>query len=143
MTPAVLHPDTRRSDYDVTDTVKVSFAIEVRDAVRGLCVATWPGQPFTPIARAFRDLELAFLGRMPGYCAIDTVYHNQQHTLDVTLVDAFGLPLPDAWLFAAPPGACLLHSDFACPPLPLCLSSWTATPSAMESSIVSSPASRN
>jgi hypothetical protein len=80
--------NARRSDYDVTNTVKVSSAADVRDAVQALLVATWPGMDFTPLAHAFRDFELAFTGRMPGYFGVDTVYHDQQHTLDVTLAMA-------------------------------------------------------
>lgn len=78
----------RRSDYDVTNTVKVSSAADVRDAVRQLFTHTWPATPFAPVARAFHDFELAFTGRMPGYFGVDTVYHDQQHTLDVTLAMA-------------------------------------------------------
>src|SRR6187399_1437564 len=78
----------RRSDYDVTNTVRVSSAEDVRDAVRELFESTWPGTPFSPIARAFQDFEMAFTGRMPGYFGVDTVYHDQQHTLDVTLAMA-------------------------------------------------------
>ena len=33
---------------------------DVRNAVRALYTATWPGEAFTPVARAFLDLELAF-----------------------------------------------------------------------------------
>ncbi len=77
--------NVRRSDYDVTNTVKVSSAQDVRDAVQVLLAATWPGIDFMPVARAFNDFEMAFTGRMPGYFGVDTVYHDQQHTLDVTL----------------------------------------------------------
>lgn len=79
---------TRRSDHDVTNTVLVSSAPAVCDAVRELYVATWPGAPFDAVARAFHDFELAFTGRMPGYFGVDTVYHDQQHSLDVTLAMA-------------------------------------------------------
>ena len=78
----------RRSDYDVTNTVRVSSAADVRDAVQELFESAWPGTPFAPVARAFHDFELAFTGRMPGYFGVDTVYHDQQHTLDVTLAMA-------------------------------------------------------
>jgi hypothetical protein len=78
----------RRSDYDVTNTVRVSSAADVRDAVRELFRSAWPSAPFNPVARAFQDFELAFTGRMPGYFGVDTVYHDQQHTLDVTLAMA-------------------------------------------------------
>ena len=82
---AVPQYSARRSDYDVTNTVRVSSAADVRDAVQALFEQAWPGAPFSPIARAFHDFELAFTGRMPGYFGVDTVYHDQQHTLDVTL----------------------------------------------------------
>jgi hypothetical protein len=75
----------RRSDHDVTNTVRVSSAPDVRDAVQELFGWTWPDADFAPIARAFNDFDLAFTGRMPGYFGVDTVYHDQQHTLDVTL----------------------------------------------------------
>ncbi len=78
----------RRSDYDVTNTVRVSSAPEVRDAVKDLLARCWPELAFAPLARAFHDFELAFTGRMPGYFGVDTVYHDQQHTLDVTLAMA-------------------------------------------------------
>jgi hypothetical protein len=78
----------RRSDYDVTNTVRVSSAPDVRDTVKDLLIQTWPDIHFGPVARAFNDFELAFTGRMPGYFGVDTVYHDQQHTLDVTLAMA-------------------------------------------------------
>ena len=78
----------RRSDYDVTNTVRVSSAADVRDAILALYVSTWPGADFTPVARASRDCEQAFAGHMPGYFGVDTIYHDQQHTLDVTLAMA-------------------------------------------------------
>lgn len=78
----------RRSDFDVTNTVRVSSAADVRDAVQALFAQHWPATPFAPLARAFHDFELAFTGRMPGYFGVDTVYHDQQHTLDVTLAMA-------------------------------------------------------
>ena len=81
-------PNVRRSDYDVTNTVKVSSAPSVRDAVQELYEKQWPGASFRPLARAFHDFELAFTGRMPGYFGVDTVYHDQQHTLDVVLAMA-------------------------------------------------------
>ncbi len=83
-----LQYSARRSDYDVTNTVRVSSAADVRDAVQELLEGAWPGLPFAPVARAFHDFELAFTGRMPGYFGVDTVYHDQQHTLDVTLAMA-------------------------------------------------------
>lgn len=80
--------NARRSDYDVTNTVRVSSVADVRDAVQSLFDLTWPQASFEPIARAFYDFAELFAGRMPGYFGVDTVYHDQQHTLDVTLAMA-------------------------------------------------------
>ncbi len=78
----------RRSDYDVTNTVQVSSPGSVCDAIKKLFTATWPGAPFEPVLRGFDRLEELFSGRDPQYHALDTVYHDTQHTLDVTLAMA-------------------------------------------------------
>jgi hypothetical protein len=39
-------------------------------------------------ASAFRELERLFDGEWPGYTGLDTVYHDRQHTLDMTLAAA-------------------------------------------------------
>ncbi|HET9474897.1 MAG TPA: hypothetical protein VFO82_13450, partial [Steroidobacteraceae bacterium] len=80
--------ESRRSDYDVTDTVLVSSAADVRAAVEELFARVWPGQKFPAFAHVFTDFERLFSGRMPGYFGVDTVYHDQQHTLDITLATA-------------------------------------------------------
>jgi len=80
--------ESRRSDYDVTDTVLVSSAADVRAAVEELFARVWPGQKFPAFAHVFTDFDRLFSGRMPGYFGVDTVYHDQQHTLDITLATA-------------------------------------------------------
>ncbi|HUX74391.1 MAG TPA: hypothetical protein VMV25_10925 [Steroidobacteraceae bacterium] len=77
--------ELRRSDYDVTNSVQVSSTAAVAAAVQALFAATWQGQPFDRVARAFEDFDLLFTGRMPGYHGVDTVYHDRQHSLDMTL----------------------------------------------------------
>jgi hypothetical protein len=79
---------TRRNDYDVTNTVDVSSAKAVSEAVERLFHATWPGASYDLIAQAFDDFDKLFTGRMPGYHGVDTVYHDRQHTLDMTLAMA-------------------------------------------------------
>jgi len=78
----------RRSDYDVTDTVQVSSFSAVLRAVQSLFVAQWPDAPFEPVAQAFRELQRLFDGEAPGFRGVDTVYHDRQHTLDMTLAMA-------------------------------------------------------
>lgn len=75
----------RRNDYDVTNTVQVSSAGAVRDAVRELFASTYPGVPFDKLWLAFYDFERLFTGKYPGYIGCDTTYHDMQHTLDMTL----------------------------------------------------------
>src|SRR6201994_679909 len=80
--------DLRRNDYDVTNSVQVSSTASVTAAVRELFAATWPGEPFDKVAVAFEDFDKLYTGRMPGYHAVDTVYHDRQHSLDMTLAAA-------------------------------------------------------
>jgi hypothetical protein len=80
--------DFRRNDYDVTNSVQVSSTAAVSAAVRELFAAGWPGESFTRVARAFEEFERLFAGRMPGYHGVDTVYHDRQHSLDMTLAMA-------------------------------------------------------
>src|SRR5438309_7833568 len=75
----------RRSDFDVTNSVQVSSPRAVLRAVEVLYRPTWPGLSMEPLARAFEHFERLFAGRVPGYHGVDTVYHDRQHTLDITL----------------------------------------------------------
>jgi len=78
----------RRNDYDVTNTVQVSEPIAVRNAVYELFSDTFPGASYDKIWLAFYDFERLFTGRYPGYLGCDTIYHDVQHTLDMTLAVA-------------------------------------------------------
>ena len=75
----------RRSDFDVTNTVQVSSPHAVLEAVEALYRPTWPELKFTPLHKAFEHFEKLFAGEVPGYFGVDTVYHDRQHTLDITL----------------------------------------------------------
>jgi hypothetical protein len=78
----------RRSDFDITNTVRVSSPQAVLRAVGPLLLNEWPDADQRPLARAFADFDAMFAGRMPGFAGVDTVYHDRQHTLDVTLTMA-------------------------------------------------------
>jgi hypothetical protein len=78
----------RRSDYDVTNTVQVSSPDAVRLAISQLFAETWPRTPFHAVERSFARFEEMFSGRAPGYEGVDTLYHDTQHTLDITLAMA-------------------------------------------------------
>lgn len=81
-------PSPRRSDYDITNTVRVSSPREVLRATERLLVSTWPRIELQPVERAFEDFDALSSGRWPGYAGVDTLYHDRQHTLDVTLAMA-------------------------------------------------------
>jgi len=84
----LLVPHLRRFDHDVTNTVNVSSIEAVRAAVRDLFAQAWPLASFDQLWLAFHDFGRLFEGRMPGYEGCDTVYHDIQHTLDMTLATA-------------------------------------------------------
>jgi hypothetical protein len=75
----------RRSDFDVTNTVQVSSPKAVLGAVEALYRPTWPELSLEPLTQAFEHFERLFAGEVPGYFGVDTVYHDRQHTLDITL----------------------------------------------------------
>ena len=76
---------TRRSDYDVTNSVQVSSPPAVQAAIETLFRSTWPQPSLEPLARAFAHFERLFAGEVAGFHGVDTVYHDRQHTLDITL----------------------------------------------------------
>jgi hypothetical protein len=76
---------SRRSDFDITNTVRVSSPQAVLRAVGQLLRMEWPEADQRPLVRAVSDFDAMFAGRMPGFAGVDTVYHDRQHTLDVTL----------------------------------------------------------
>src|SRR3984957_9910960 len=80
--------DLRRNDYDVANSVQVSSTAAVSTAVRELFTTTWPAEHFDKVAVAFEDFDKLFTGRMPGYHGVDTLYHDRQHSLDMTLAMA-------------------------------------------------------
>lgn len=78
----------RRNDHDVTDTVQVSDAAAVREAVRKLITHAYPEMAFDKLWLAFYDFDRLYSGRLPGYLGCDTTYHDIQHSLDMTLAMA-------------------------------------------------------
>jgi hypothetical protein len=80
--------DLRRNDYDVTNSVQVSSTVAVAEAVGQLFASAWPGESFERVEVAFSAFDKLFTGRMPGYHGVDTVYHDRQHSLDMTLAMA-------------------------------------------------------
>jgi hypothetical protein len=84
-TARVLMLRDRRSDHDVTNTVLVARWEPVWEAVHDSFQRLYPGVPLRILRQAFEDFDDLFRGRTPGYQGCDTVYHDIQHTLDMTL----------------------------------------------------------
>lgn len=78
----------RLNQNDVTNRINVEDPARVRDAVLSLFAARYPATDLAPLAQAFADFEALFAGKLPGYLACDTLYHDQRHTLDMTLAMA-------------------------------------------------------
>jgi hypothetical protein len=75
----------RRSDFDVTNTVQVSSPGAVLTAVEKLFRSVWPDLSPEPLRASFAHFERLFAGEVAGFHGVDTVYHDRQHTLDITL----------------------------------------------------------
>lgn len=78
----------RRSDYDVTDSIRTTDPVAVSAAVLRIYRSLFDGAPAARLERAFRDTTDLYRGRHPEYHACDTGYHDLQHVLDVTLAMA-------------------------------------------------------
>jgi hypothetical protein len=83
----------RRSDHDVTNTIRTTdqqhVAGEVLRVYHSLYDGTPAGaMPAEAIERAFEDLGRLYAGEHPDYQPCDTEYHDIQHVLDVTLAMA-------------------------------------------------------
>jgi hypothetical protein len=78
----------RPNEYDVTSRVCVSSPDEVRDAVQAIFQGAFAGSSFDILWVAFHDFERLFRGQYGDYLGCDTVYHDIQHTLDMSLAMA-------------------------------------------------------
>jgi hypothetical protein len=75
----------RRSEYDIKDDVQLTNADSVRDAVCDIFDSAFTQYNKTAIAHAFEDCDRLFEGDYPTYLACDTLYHDKQHSMDMTL----------------------------------------------------------
>jgi hypothetical protein len=75
----------RRSNYDITDDVQLTSADSVRKAVCTIFHSAFHHFNHAAITQSFEDCERLFEGDFPTYLPCDTLYHDKQHTLDMTL----------------------------------------------------------
>ncbi len=75
----------RRSDYDITDGVQLTYADKVCTAVCDIFRSAYGHFNENALKQAFDDCERLFEGDYPTYLACDTLYHDKQHSMDMTL----------------------------------------------------------
>jgi hypothetical protein len=78
----------RRSDYDVTDSIRTTDPGAVASEVGRIYKHIFDCGRSAELKRAFHDADLLYAGKHPDYFACDTEYHDIQHVLDVTLAMA-------------------------------------------------------
>jgi hypothetical protein len=75
----------RRSNYDITDEVELTNADSVCNAVCTIFRSAFNQFNQAAITQAFEDCERLFDGDFSTYLPCDTLYHDKQHTMDMTL----------------------------------------------------------
>lgn len=75
----------RRSTYDITDDVQLTCADKVCDAVSVIFRSAFNQFNETALKQAFEDCERLFEGDYSTYLPCDTLYHDKQHSMDMTL----------------------------------------------------------
>ncbi len=78
----------RRSDHDVSNTIRTTDLRQVAGEVLRLYRGLYDGTPADAIEQAFEDIGRLYAGEHPDYQPCDTAYHDIQHVLDVTLAMA-------------------------------------------------------
>jgi len=78
----------RHSQYDVSNTIKVTDTQAVCNAVCDIYHSCYLAADDSQIRQAFDDFDSLFEGHYSGFNACDTFYHDKQHTLDMTLAVA-------------------------------------------------------
>lgn len=76
----------RREKYhDISSSIDVSDYQVTCAAVISLYSDLYPDFDFSPLIQAYEDVHKLFTGHFPNYHFCDTIYHDLQHTLDMSL----------------------------------------------------------
>jgi hypothetical protein len=78
----------RRNEFDVTNQVKTTDAGAVCNEILRIYQELYLDPSPEVLTQAFGDLTRLYQGKYPGYVGCDTLYHDTQHVLDVTLAMA-------------------------------------------------------
>ncbi|GMR01613.1 MAG: hypothetical protein BMS9Abin19_1018 [Gammaproteobacteria bacterium] len=75
----------RRSTYDITDDVQLTYADSVSEAVCTIFRNAFNQFNEAALKQAFEDCERLFEGDYSTFLPCDTLYHDKQHSMDMTL----------------------------------------------------------
>ncbi|MBE9561209.1 MAG: hypothetical protein IMF15_10500 [Proteobacteria bacterium] len=75
----------RRSTYDITDDVQLTYVDSVREAVCTIFRSAFNQFNEAALKQAFEDCERLFEGDYSTFLPCDTLYHDKQHSMDMTL----------------------------------------------------------
>jgi len=75
----------RRSTYDITDGVELTSTDRVCEAVCTIFRSAFAQFNESTLKQAFDDCERLFEGGYSTYLPCDTLYHDKQHSMDMTL----------------------------------------------------------
>ena len=78
----------RRSDHDVSGSIRTTDPAAVCAEVTRLFLGLYPQASSRPVEQAFADAARIYHGQHPRFEACDTGFHDLQHVLDVTLAQA-------------------------------------------------------
>jgi len=78
----------RRNDFDITNRIQTTDPAAVQREIARLFRLLYPGAAHAQMDTAFTDMTRLYAGDDPGYLACDTMYHDVQHVMDVTLAMA-------------------------------------------------------
>ena len=75
----------RRTQYDICNNVDVTDSHQVQLAVLEILDDVYPNFNHQMLQKAFDECHQLFIGEHPDYLPCDALYHDEQHTLDMTL----------------------------------------------------------
>jgi hypothetical protein len=78
----------RRTEYDVTNSIRISDPRVVREEVCRVIAERYPSADLAPVRHAFDGFARLYAGVLPGYHGNDTWYHDALHSLDCALATA-------------------------------------------------------
>jgi hypothetical protein len=78
----------RRSEFDVTNRINTTDPVCVKLEIARIFRSMYSRTHMPALSQAFDDMVRLYRGEFPGYTRCDTLYHDIQHVLEVTLAMA-------------------------------------------------------